>query len=371
MLGDRNIRRVLILRPGSLGDTVAALPCLHLVARLFPDAERCLLSTLPGSTRAVSARAVLDGSALVTEYMEVEYAAARYWLGEQMALRRRIRECKPQVLVYLTDPKSLPRTLAEAAFFWSCGIPRLVGVPLRKELRQHLWNPRAGRYEHEAERLARCVAPLGDARPQDRANWDLRLTAKEQERATKLVQAWPGREQFIALAVGARVEVKDWGLGNWQALAARLAPKYRDYGLAMIGAVDEFDLAQRVSALWAGPTLNLCGRVSPRECAAVLQSAALFVGHDGGAMHLATSAGTRCVAVFSGHHKPGVWFPYGEGHRVLYHQTPCYGCLLDTCERFNKQCIRSITVGEVAAAVEAALAERRPETRMARNAAAG
>lgn len=371
MPADASVERVLIFRPGSLGDIITALPCLHLVARLFPRAERRILSTLPGSPKAVSARAVLDGSGLVTEYMEVEYAAARYRVSEQLALRRRIREWKAQLLVYLTDPKSLPRTLAEAAFFWSCGIPRLVGVPLRKELRQHLWNPRAGRYEHEAERLARCIAPLGDARQQDHANWDLRFTATEEERAAKLLQAWPGREQFIALAAGAKVEVKDWGLENWQALAARLAPKYRDYGLAMIGAADEFDLAQRVSALWAGPTLNLCGRVSPRECAAVLQSAALFVGHDGGATHLAASAGTRCVAVFSGHSKPGVWFPYGERHRVLYHQTPCYGCLLDTCERFNKQCIRSITVGEVAAAVEAALAERRPETRMARNAAAG
>ena len=31
--------RVLIHRPGSLGDTVVALPCLRLIRRRFPDSE--------------------------------------------------------------------------------------------------------------------------------------------------------------------------------------------------------------------------------------------------------------------------------------------------------------------------------------------
>ncbi len=41
------MRRVLIYRLGSLGDTLIALPALKLVARAFPDAERRLLTNFP------------------------------------------------------------------------------------------------------------------------------------------------------------------------------------------------------------------------------------------------------------------------------------------------------------------------------------
>ena len=43
----RGIRRVLIYRMGSLGDTVVALPALHLVDRAFPLAERRMLTNFP------------------------------------------------------------------------------------------------------------------------------------------------------------------------------------------------------------------------------------------------------------------------------------------------------------------------------------
>ena len=42
-------RKVLIYRLGSLGDTVVALPSLHLIARAFPDAERRVLTNFPVS----------------------------------------------------------------------------------------------------------------------------------------------------------------------------------------------------------------------------------------------------------------------------------------------------------------------------------
>ena len=44
------IKKILIYRIGSLGDTIVALPCFHLIERLYPNAERVLLTeqvTLP------------------------------------------------------------------------------------------------------------------------------------------------------------------------------------------------------------------------------------------------------------------------------------------------------------------------------------
>ena len=87
--------------------------------------------------------------------------------------------------------------------------------------------------------------------------------------------------------------------------------------------------------------------LTPRESAAALKKSALFIGHDSGPMHLSAAVRTPCVAIFSARNKPGVWFPYGEKHRVLYHQTECYGCGLEVCNNEDKKCIKSITVEEV------------------------
>jgi heptosyltransferase III len=104
--------------------------------------------------------------------------------------------------------------------------------------------------------------------------------------------------------------------------------------------------------------LNLCGVTSPRETAAVMGRATLFVGHDSGPMHLAAAVGIRCVALFSARNLPRVWFPFGTNHRVIYHDVPCKGCGLETCVKFKKKCITSVSVDEVFSTVVKVLNDR-------------
>ena len=84
-----------------------------------------------------------------------------------------------------------------------------------------------------------------------------------------------------------------------------------------IAFFDEELLAQAVLAVWPGPVLDLSGRANPRVSAAVMARARLFLGTDGGPMHLAASTGTRCLALFSGYNEPGRWYPMGPGHQIL------------------------------------------------------
>jgi heptosyltransferase III len=71
-------------------------------------------------------------------------------------------------------------------------------------------------------------------------------------------------------------------------------------------------------AAWGGPRLNLCGSVSPRESAALIERASCFAGHDSGPMHLSAAVMTPSVAVFSLKNPPGLWFPYGKDNRIFY-----------------------------------------------------
>jgi heptosyltransferase III len=93
--------------------------------------------------------------------------------------------------------------------------------------------------------------------------------------------------------------------------------------------------------------LNLCGALNPRESAAVLERAAIFIGHDSGPMHLASSTGIPCVSIFAARDKPGVWFPFGNEESVFYNNTPCSDCRLSVCIEQKMLCIYSIKPEEV------------------------
>jgi hypothetical protein len=77
---------VLIYRLGSLGDTVVALPCFHLIARCFPQAERVLLTNFPVHAKATATAAVLGDSGLVHGYMRYTVGTRR--IGELLRLMR-------------------------------------------------------------------------------------------------------------------------------------------------------------------------------------------------------------------------------------------------------------------------------------------
>jgi heptosyltransferase III len=342
--------KILIYRPGSLGDAVVSLPCFRLVARAFPRSDRWVCTHFPKSSKAPPLAAVLEGMGLVHSFLE--YPAGVSNARALIRLRTQIRAVGFRAIVYMAQRRSLSGVLRDALFFRSCGIQRLIGFPYRRGEREHRWLDTGDRHESEAERLARCLAALGDAQVASDASWSLEHSPEERALASRLLTSAFGRRLFIACNVGGKGEVKDWGHENWQALLRAVADRYSDFGLVFVGAIEESERAEELCREWLGPTLNLSGKLTPRESSAIIERAALLMGHDSGPMHLAAAAGIPCLAIFSAREKPGVWFPRGSGHRILYHQTECYGCGLDVCEKYGAKCITSISVEEVKAALD-------------------
>ena len=217
-------------------------------------------------------------------------------------------------------------------------------------------DPATGLYEAEASRLARTVRALGDAGVGELQNWSLRLTAEERSAARSALGDLAGNP-LIVCGPGTKMQAKDWGQENWRELLGRLSVRYPDYGLALIGAKEDSEVSEYAKADWASGSTNLCGKLSPRETAAVFEFAQLFLGPDSGPMHLAACAGVPCVICFSARGLPGVWYPAGRQHKVIYHQVECFGCNLETCILEGRKCLTSISVEEMTAAVLSVLGE--------------
>jgi len=350
---DTSVKKVLIYRLGSLGDTVVALPCFHLIARAFPNAERRLLTNYPVHTKAPAAAAVLGDSGLVHGYMRYTMATRR--IGELLSLAWKIRRFSPDILVYLMSVRPLKNIQRDRLFFRLAGVQRIVGLPGEEELKSR-FDPVTGLYESEASRLARAIVEIGDAHPEDIANWDLCLNADEKEAATTALSGLSGKK-LITCCPGTKMQSNDWEQENWRVLLGHLYLKYPSYGLVMAGAKEDAAACEFAAQDWAGAKVNLAGKLSPRESAAVFSHATVFIGPDSGPKHLAASLGVPCVCVFSARCLPGKWFPPGKRNIVIYHQTECAGCGLETCIVMDKKCIRSITVDEVKQAVDCVLSQ--------------
>lgn len=341
-------KRVLIYRLGSLGDTLVALPALHLTERAFPDAERRMLTNFPVNVKAPPAAAILENSGLVHDYYR--YAVGTRNLGELFSLWWQIIRWRPEALVYIGGARGIESARRDASFFRLCGIRRLIGIPVTEDMQQNRLVGPGEILEPEGARLARNLVELGDARLEDSESWDLRLTVEEQARADEALGS-AGELPIIAVSVGTKVQSKDWGRENWRALLAQIAALYPGHALTLSGSPPESEASEFAADGWreagGGPVINLCGVLTPRESAAAFGRARIFIGHDSGPMHLAAAVQTPCVAIFAARNKPRVWFPYGKQHRVVYHRTDCWGCGLETCIVERKKCITSITVEEV------------------------
>ena len=208
-----NVRRVLIYRLGSLGDTVVAVPALRVVEQAFPEAERILLTNMPTHSNAPAAFAVLQGSGLVHGYMDYPWRTrsvrdlARLWW--------RVLRFRPQVLVYMQRSRGPRSVQRDAAFFRLCGIRHIVGLPYGDLDTPH-YDEKTGLWEQEGARLLRQVGELGTVDVDDLSNWDLRLTEAEKQLATKELAALGGI-RFIAVASAESCSRQTGVRENWQA----------------------------------------------------------------------------------------------------------------------------------------------------------
>lgn len=309
------VNRLLIWRMGSLGDTVVALPVFHLLAARFADAERRVLTNFPVNANTAPLQSVLGEGGFVDGYFAYPHGTRDLRL--LAALRRDIASWRPDLVVYLNEPRRGVALWRDLAFLRACGARTVLAAPTRRALARHAGPDADGLYESEASRLARTVAPIGDAAPGDPASWRLEPSDAERAAAATLLDGWAGRARFMALGVGAKVAIKDWGDGHWRSVLGGLTADDPALGLVLIGGAADRRRSDALAQGWRGPALNLCD-VPPRVSAAVIAGAALYAGHDSGPMHLAASVEAKSVVVFSAHAKPGVWFPFGAAHRVFY-----------------------------------------------------
>jgi len=306
---------IVIFRLGSLGDTIVSLPCWQAILATFPDAHRTLLTNMSVSAKAAGVPAVLGDAGFIDDY--IEYPIGLRSIEPVWTLFRRLRATRAKTLIYLAEPRGALSVYRDWLFFRLCGFTRIIGAPLRADIRENRCDPLTGLLEQECLRLARQMAELGVPDLAAPSSWDLRLKPGEIAAGEGTVATLAHRP-FLAINMGGKDIEKDWGEANWAALMAQLGSALPGIGLLTVGAPSDSPRALALQAGWPGPSVDACGKLSVRECAAALAKASLFIGHDSGPLHLAASRSVPCIGLFGDFNAPNKWHPYGERHLIIH-----------------------------------------------------
>ncbi len=100
--------------------------------------------------------------------------------------------------------------------------------------------------------------------------------------------------------------------------------------------------------------VNLCGKLSLQESAALTKRADFIFGCDSGNLHLAASFNVPVIGVY-GPMNPEKWHAWGVGHTCFVENMPCIPCELRKKCTNNRACLRNIKPEKVIKQLEVQL----------------
>ena len=332
-------KRIIIFRPGALGDTLVSAPVIWAFRKHFADREICYLSEEHTKSSIIQASEV---AGLIPEIDETfRYTRTTEWKDRLRELRAKIKPRRGDVLVYLCYQRtSALDVLRDWIFFVLVGFRNFAG--LGTALRDAARGQVPDSTETEYDRLFRMAGSLGIQRDQS-ARGTLR-TDREWGAAF-----W-ARHKLNGIAVivvcpGSKMQSKRWPAERFTQAISEIS-KSVQAAFIVIGDSNDHGIAEYIDQNATARVISAVG-TTLLQSSTILSRAKLYLGNDTGPMHLAALHGVPCVAIFSSRDRDNKWHPWGSGHAVLRSKIECSGCLLEECFAAPSACLAKISVDSV------------------------
>jgi heptosyltransferase-3 len=345
-----NHARILVVALRRLGDVLLTTPLIRSLKQAFPDASIDVLVY-------AGTEGILTGNPDLKNVLTVP---ARPKRGDTLALLTKI--AKRYDLALSTQTGDRPTMLAALAGRRSAGLVEAAGVAAGAKRFLLSRSCVTDRNRHRVRDILQLTELLGIA------------AVAEVVCPSVLVRSGPALPQAYAVLHAAPMFVyKRWTGDGWRKLAAAL----RERGLATVVTGAASDRAYLDDVFQASDVTRFDGKLTWPELTAVIGAARAYIGPDTAITHLAAASGAPTVALY-GPTDPRLWGPWprhgldraweasGTIQRrgnVWLVQNPllCLPCQQEGCDRrldSHSQCLDTLTVTQVVAAVDEALVMR-------------
>lgn len=344
-------RRILVIRLDLIGDLVMSLPVIHTLKRTYPDAKIDLLA-IPSSSAIVAADPDL---AQIIPYdpniwrRPKALLQAKNWRNA-FALRRRLKAHHYDLAISVFGSwAAIMAVLSGASRRVGFGQESYTGFMTDNVAGRH-WDPRD--HQHEVDYCLALAQAAGATITEDDRIPQLAVLPQAHQEIEQLCQqeGIATDKPLIACHVSSNNgQSKRWPVPYWATLLDRLI-REEEANIVLTGAPNDLPLLESITRRMSTKPINLAGKTSLPQLAALLQRAAMLITGDSGPMHIAAAVGTPVIAIH-GPTDPVLTGPVSPKATVLRSDiwcSPCYNAKGPAdCRFYTTQCMKNITPTEV------------------------
>jgi lipopolysaccharide heptosyltransferase II len=332
--GRKRTWKVLVIRPGGIGDAALIYPLLRVLKGYFNNSQMDILAEKRNA-------GIFAGCPYINEVFS-------YDSGLPFVLWKILKKRYDVVI----DSEQWHRLSAVVAYLTRAPIRVGFGTNNRSELFSHAVSYSQVQYE-VLSFLNLASAITGD---KYKFQEDLPFIPIDQGVISKFnapIKELRKRCNAVAgIFSGATIPERRWGMSRFAELTKGLISE--GLGIVIIGGEEDVDDSRRLGGIAYGDVaINFAGKTSLIETAAIISQLDLFVSSDTGLMHIAYGVGTPTVSLFGA----GIqekWAPMGDNNVAINKNLPCSPCTqfgyTPRCP-YDVKCLREISVEEVKEAV--------------------
>lgn len=327
----QSVNRILVIRPGGLGDAVLLIPSIKALKKSYPDSKLFVLCEKRNSG-VFQICGEIDELFLYDDIRNFDlYRALKY---------------KYDIVI---DTEQWHKLSSITGYLTRA--PVRLGFDTNGRERLFTKSVSYSHDDYEAEsflNLVNEIIPEKYCFDPDEKFIFLKDSAKNNYQC-KIQTLSEQTDAVIGLFYGATVNERKWFLSRYAQLANRLMEN--NIGVIALGGkadlheqYDFLNLINRNSRF-----INLIGKTTLHETAEIISKTALFISADTGLMHLAYGLGTSTLSLFgAGIQKK--WAPKGKNNYILNRNLICSPCTefgyTPECP-YGVKCLSEISVDEV------------------------
>jgi ADP-heptose:LPS heptosyltransferase len=282
--GKQKRKKILIIRPSALGDTLLLAPALYQLAH---KVKLTVVGRRPGIDFL---------RPLIEEWLDYERGTWHTMFSPKPNCSGHPASGFERVICFLTDPDGAASRGLRTCFHHT---------PV------HCFNPFPSREQniHVAYYVARCLNESGLPLNPDRA-------VEEAKRTPVLGTSTRGRSNsLIVLHPGSGSETKNYPLEFWFNLVHEIGIKLPYKKIVLLGPAERKQYQRFEQERWDSKT-EFIRCPEKEELHSLLHEASVYVGHDSGITHLSALLGTPTIALFKNSHR-NQWAPLGPDVTVI------------------------------------------------------
>jgi len=342
LLKNYNYKRILVARTDRIGDVLLSTPVFEVLRQSYPNAYIAALVS-------PYAQDIVRGNPFIDEVIVYDKDGLHKSIRSSIKFSLWLKSQRFDLALIL-HPINRMHLITYFA-----GIPQRIGYDRKLSLflTDKIKHTKQLGQKHEMEYALDLVRYLG-IEPK-KVSLYMPVSRMSQEKVQQLLinAGISNDDKILAIHPSASCPSKIWPAGRFAEVCDALVEKYA-FKVLVVASSKDYALAQQVVKDMKHQAINLAGKTSVGELAALLKRSSLFISNDSGPVHIAWAVGTPVIAIFGRNQKglsPLRWGPRGLKDRILHKQVGCIECLAHNCKK-DYLCLKSINTAEVIQAAE-------------------